>query len=119
MTRFGKLLGPVTVALGAFVLMTAAMGCDEDGKTAPERCAQPPLEIFDIQKAAPPAEGGEAALNPCVTPIGHAISSIDTGDAGGTSATGGTTAGTGGGGTTSTGGTSGGGGTPDAGAGGN
>jgi hypothetical protein len=63
-------------ALCASLLVLTAAGCDEDGKTAPEKCGTPPLEIFDIQN--PPSSGGEGAggeaTNPCVTPVGHAIS---------------------------------------------
>jgi hypothetical protein len=60
--------------LGASLLLLAAVACDEDGETAPDACADPPLQIFDIQD--PPSAGGEggAVTNPCVTPIGHAVS---------------------------------------------
>jgi hypothetical protein len=58
-------------ALGASLLALVAVACDEDGETTPEAC--PPLEIFDIQHPGNGGEGGEAT-NPCVTPIGHAIS---------------------------------------------
>jgi hypothetical protein len=63
--------------LGASLLVLAVTGCDEDGKTAPEKCGTPPLEIFDIQN--PPSSSGDGgaggdATNPCVTPVGHAVS---------------------------------------------
>jgi hypothetical protein len=65
-------------ALGALLLALGAAACDEDGKTAPARCADPPLPIFDIQAAGAPADDN-ARFNdedelPCVTEVGHAIS---------------------------------------------
>ncbi|HYQ16858.1 MAG TPA: hypothetical protein VEQ58_13905 [Polyangiaceae bacterium] len=63
------------------VLMGA---CDDDGKTVPERCADPPLPIYDIQN---PGEQN-AAGNPCVTHVGYAISGVTT--SGGTSGSGST-----------------------------
>jgi hypothetical protein len=61
-------------ALGALLLMfvTGAAACDEDGQTAPERCLDPALPIFDIQTAGAPAD--DNAQYPCVTRVGHAIS---------------------------------------------
>jgi hypothetical protein len=66
--------GRAKAVLGASLLLLAAAACDEDGKTAPDTCADPALQIFDIQD--PPSAGGEGseAANPCVTPIGHAVS---------------------------------------------
>jgi hypothetical protein len=72
--------------LGASLLVLFAVACDEDGETAPEKCADPPLQIFDIQD--PPSSGGQdgEATNPCVTPVGHAVSPVGgaspSGDAG-------------------------------------
>jgi hypothetical protein len=70
-----SLSGRAKAAVGASLLILAAVACDEDGKTAPDICSDPPLEIFDIQD--PPSSGGEGGageVNPCVTPVGHAIS---------------------------------------------
>jgi hypothetical protein len=60
--------------LGALLLLavTGSAACDEDGKTAPERCLDPALPIFDIQAAGAPAD--DNAQYPCVTKIGHATS---------------------------------------------
>jgi hypothetical protein len=56
--------------LGALLLTLVAgvAACDEDGKTAPQRCLDPALPIFDIQAGAP-----DDVQNPCVTEVGHAI----------------------------------------------
>jgi hypothetical protein len=61
-------------ALGVLLLLavTGATACEEDGKTAPERCADPVLPIFDIQQAGAPAD--DNAQYPCVTKVGHSIS---------------------------------------------
>jgi len=69
----------------ALIVVAGLPACEEDSKTAPERCADPPLQIYDIQAGAP------AETNPCITPIGHSVNSIA--PAGGTSTP---TAGTGG-----------------------
>jgi len=84
-----SLSGLATAALGASLLILSTASCDEEGKTAPEICATPALEIFDIQG------GAEGTTNPCVTKIGHAISPTPTfgGSAVAGSATGGTTTG--------------------------
>ena len=72
--------------LGSALLLVVAVACDEDGKTAPERCADPPLPIYDIQHAGAPSDdnarfnddagGGDSsgATPPCVTEVGHGIS---------------------------------------------
>lgn len=85
---------PVTGLATAGLLLVLASACGEDGKTAPERCAEPPLPIFDIQGA-----GAPNVDNPCVTAPGFAISGTIS-ESGGTSSSGGTggssgTAGTG------------------------
>jgi hypothetical protein len=106
MSRHRTHTGRAAAAFGALLLLGTSLACEEDGKTVPARCAEPP--IFDIQTAGAPADDN-AHLNgkgdePCFTEVGHAISNI----AGGTSAP-------------STGGSVGSGGvasTPDAGAGG-
>lgn len=54
------------------VVSAGAAACDEDGKTAPERCADPALPIYDMQAAGAPAD--DNAKYPCVTEVGHAIS---------------------------------------------
>jgi hypothetical protein len=102
----------VNLALGGLLLglVTALTACEEDGKTAPATCAEPPLAIYDIQTGG--ARDGDDK-NPCTTDVGHAISSIGTPTAG--TASGGTaTAGTSSGGKAGSGGTT----TVDAGAGG-
>lgn len=96
------------LALVALALAVMAAACDEDGKTAPERCADPPLPLFDIQKTPPPeddnrrfndvAAGDGPALRPCITEVGHAVSSFSDGSAGetssgGTSSSGGSSSG--------------------------
>jgi hypothetical protein len=77
----------VKACLGLLLLAftSAVSACDEDGKTAPERCADPPLLIFDIQAAGVPAD--DNAQYPCSTPIGHAVSGV------GSAVTAGTTSG--------------------------
>ncbi len=99
MSRLSCLPDRAKAAAGVLLLALAvgAAACDEDGKTAPERCADPALPIFDIQAAGEPAD--DNAQYPCVTQVGHSISSIGTPDTGGTTSTGGaTTGGKGGGG---------------------
>jgi hypothetical protein len=77
-------------ALGALLLTLAAgaSACDDDGKTAPATCLDPALPLYDIQGA-----GAPSVDNPCVTPVGHAISFI--GEP--TTSTGGTSSGSSGG----------------------
>jgi hypothetical protein len=74
-------------ALAAVLLSFVASlaGCEEDGKTAPDACLDPALEIYDIAAGAP-AE----TTNPCVTRIGHSVSYIGDPTTAGTSSTGGT-----------------------------
>jgi hypothetical protein len=48
--------------------------CDDDGKTAPERCLDPALPLFDPHHAGAPADDNEQY--PCVTPVGHAVSYV-------------------------------------------
>lgn len=95
-----RIPGRAPAALGALLFVIAAAACEEDGKTAPEKCLQPPLAIYDIQSA-----GEHGTDNPCVTPIGHSVSSVGTepttgGTSAGSAGKGGTagTAGKGGGG---------------------
>lgn len=69
----------VALASLCALLSTLALGaCGEDGKTAPARCADPPLPLFDIQSA-----GAPEVDNPCVTQRGYAITGVITPDAGG------------------------------------
>jgi hypothetical protein len=79
----------VNVALGALLLgsLTALSACEEDGKTAPATCLDPPLAIYDIQTG-----GVREDENPCTTDVGHGISSIGSSTTAGT-ATGGTSSG--------------------------
>lgn len=112
-------------ALGALLLglVVSASGCEEDGKTAPDRCLEPALLVFDIQTAGAPADDNARfnddldangnLLSPCVTKVGHSVSNIGSPTP--------TTAGTGGSATAGTGGGKGGSGgtaTANAGAGG-
>ena len=57
----------------ALTVVTAASGCDEDGKALPATCADP-LPLDDIGNA-----GFPDTANPCVTPIGDAVSFISNG----------------------------------------
>jgi hypothetical protein len=78
MSRYRAFLPRARAALGALLLISSAAACDEDGKTAPARCADPPLPIFDIQHAGAPADDNarynDADALPCVTEVGHGIS---------------------------------------------
>jgi hypothetical protein len=65
------------------VVLAAVSACGEDSQTAPDKCKDPALPIFDIQLA-----GAPSVDNPCVTKPGYAISGITT-DAGGSSSSGG------------------------------
>ncbi|MDF3067967.1 MAG: hypothetical protein K0R38_3568 [Polyangiaceae bacterium] len=99
MKRAHRISGHAAAAIGAFVLMATALACDEDGKTVPERCADPPLPLEDIQKTPPPKDdnrrfndgGAGSMIPPCITEVGHAVSSFDDGS-GGDTATAGTSA---------------------------
>lgn len=75
-------------ALGALLLglVVSASGCEEDGKTAPARCLEPALLVFDIQTAGAPADDNARfnddldangnLLAPCVSKVGHSVSNI-------------------------------------------
>jgi hypothetical protein len=76
MRRLRNVSGTAKAAVCALLLAAALPACGEDGKTAPERCADPPLPIFDIQRA-----GAPHVENPCVTQPGFAISDIVSNDA--------------------------------------
>jgi hypothetical protein len=105
MSRLSRTPNRTTLAIGLLLLVATSFACDDDGKTAPDKCGDPALQIYDIQSAGEPAD--DNAKYPCLTKIGHSVSSIV--PAGGsTSST--TTGGNGGGGTggkASTGGTGG------------
>ena len=90
MSRVGSIPDRAKASIGVllFLALAGVAGCGEDGKTAPDRCADPALPIFDIQAAGEPAD--DNAQYPCVTPIGHSISQIGAPDSGGTTSTGGT-----------------------------
>lgn len=62
----------LVLLLAAFASSVSA--CDDDGKSAPERCLDPALPIFDIQAAGVPADDNEQY--PCSTPIGHSVSFV-------------------------------------------
>jgi len=80
MSRLRTLSGWAKAVVCLALPLASMYGCDDDGKTVPERCADPPLPIYDIQN---PGEQN-AAGNPCVTHVGYAISGV-TASAGGTS----------------------------------
>jgi hypothetical protein len=80
-------LGLLLVAFAS----SLATACDDDGKTAPERCADPALPIFDIQAAGAPADDNEQY--PCSTPLGHSVSFVGSASTAGT-ASGGKSGGT-------------------------
>jgi hypothetical protein len=69
--RYVSILAKACLASLLLAFASGVSACDEDGKTAPERCADPPLPIFDIQAAGAPAD--DNAQYPCSTPIGHAV----------------------------------------------
>jgi hypothetical protein len=66
------------------LLFGATTACGEDGKTAPDKCNDPPLPIYDIQQAGEPSVD-----NPCVTKPGYAISGITSSPDGATTGSGG------------------------------
>lgn len=118
MKRVGTHSARAAAALGLLGLVVTVVACEEDGKTVPERCRELPL--FDIQSAGAPADDNESLVGsdpekPCVTKVGHAVSSFSDGTAGEAPSTGGSVSN---GGTSGTAGTTGSGGSPDAGAGG-
>jgi hypothetical protein len=88
MSRFRSMPSRTTLALGLLLLGAASFACDEDGKSAPDKCGDPALQIYDIQTAGEPAD--DNARFPCVTEIGHAVSSISTATPVETAGTGGT-----------------------------
>ena len=69
-----SLPGRVTLALGALVVLVAAVACDEEGKSAPERCQDPLLPLFDPAHAGAPSDDNR--MYPCVTEVGHSVSFI-------------------------------------------
>jgi hypothetical protein len=75
--------------LGLLLLAFASSvsACDDDGKTAPERCADPGLPIFDIQSAGSPSDDNRHLNSdpnkPCVTTIGHSVSFVGSPTTGG------------------------------------
>ena len=81
----------VKAGLGLLLIAVASnvIACDEDSKTAPERCADPALPIFDIQTAGVPTD--DNAQYPCSTKIGHSVSSIGSPSSSGTTSSAGTT----------------------------
>ncbi len=79
MSRTRTFSGPAKSVSGVALLLGVIVACGEDGKTAPERCSDPPLPIYDIQAAGQPDVD-----NPCVTKPGFAISGTTT-SVGGTS----------------------------------
>ncbi len=83
--NFSSHLGRARGALGAALLISIALGCDEEGKTAPETCITTDFETYDIQD---PPENPPDADNPCLTAIGHAVSPAN--EIGGSTSVGGT-----------------------------
>jgi hypothetical protein len=57
----------------ALFVMSVANACDEDGKPLPATCAGP-LPLDDIGNA-----GSPDVNNPCLTPIGDAVSFVTSG----------------------------------------
>lgn len=103
MSRLRSTTGLTKVALSVLLLAGSTVACEEDSKTAPDRCADPMLQIYDIQAAGAPADDNRQynqydasgkLISRCVTEVGHAVSEVI--PAGGTTATAGTggTAGT-------------------------
>jgi hypothetical protein len=84
MSRLRRLPGWAKATFTAVLLAASAGACEEDSKTAPAKCTDLPPP-YDIQAGAPTTD------NPCVTPAGHSVSQIISGDTGGSA-----TAGTGG-----------------------
>ena len=80
MSRLRTLSGWARAVVGLALPLALMNGCADDGKTVPERCAEPPLPIYDIQNPG----DQNAAGNPCVTHVGYAISGVTT-SSGGTS----------------------------------
>lgn len=121
MKRIGSHSARAAAALGVLGLVVTVVACEEDGKTVPERCVELPL--FDIQSAGAPADDnahleGNDPEKPCVTKVGHAVSSFGDGTAGEAPSSGGSGGSGGSAGSGGNAGTSGSGGSPDAGAGG-
>jgi hypothetical protein len=83
MSRLRNIPGRATIALGCMLLGALAVACEEDGKTAPEKCGSPPLLIYDVQGGAQ----GDPDANPCVTDEGHAVSVILPASSGGSAPT--------------------------------
>lgn len=73
MSRMRSLLGRFAAAL-ALCALTGVAACDDDGRTAPARCLDPALPLFDPAHAGAPADDNEQY--PCVTPVGHAVSYV-------------------------------------------
>jgi hypothetical protein len=88
MSRLRNIPGWAKLALGLLLLGAASTACEEDSKTAPEKCGTPQLVIYDVQGGAQ----GDADANPCVTNVGHAVSEILPATPSGGNATGGTAA---------------------------
>ena len=80
---------PSSAALGFALgcVLLAGLACEEDGRTLPERCNEPALKIYDILAAGAPADDNHQYNNdkdpndpkkilPCLTEVGHSISSV-------------------------------------------
>ena len=99
MSRIRRFPDWAKAAAGALAFVgaaAAAVACDDDGKTTPTRCAD--LPIYDIQSAGVPGDDnaryvGDDPAHPCITVVGHAVSSIGTETETGGTAAGGTSAG--------------------------
>lgn len=74
MSRPRRLPGRALALLASGFALVALAACDEDGKSAPERCLDPALPLFDPASAGAPAD--DNAQYPCVTPVGHSVSYV-------------------------------------------
>lgn len=80
MSRMRSLLGRLAAAL-ALGALTGVAACDDDGMTAPARCLDPALPLFDPAHAGAPADDnrryvGPDGDHPCITVVGHSVSYV-------------------------------------------
>jgi hypothetical protein len=73
MSRFRSINAWAKVAIVPLSVALVTTACDEDGKSLPAACADP-LPLDDLGSAGTPD-----VTNPCVTPIGDAVSYVDDG----------------------------------------
>lgn len=83
MSRMRSLLGRFAAAL-ALCGLTGVAACSDDGKTAPARCLDPALPLFDPAHAGAPSDDNARYVGtvdndddpPCITLVGHAVSYV-------------------------------------------